>query len=239
MQGGSHNLGFIRGVAECGDLVENAQPDHAAPVLYAQMSLKGPQSVPDRIAVAQQRAEQPLRGQCDALPDKEPEMGAMRAIGRQSDEAADRGERDERRAAIDDLRIEAGFDDEATELGAEFGENDLDRPDVVDVDKPRRRRFRGRMDALGQGCLRQAEAAAQRGGWGHDLILRRQLIGAANACLIEQDTGTSSDLVSGASELFWGESRIWPWGSDHCSMRIDLERPLAKDPNAAMRNLSR
>ena len=73
------------------------------------------------------RPSRPERGQGGSLPDKEPEMAAVRAVGREGDQAAERGERDERAAAVEEPRIEAHFGDEAVEIGAEFDEDGVDR----------------------------------------------------------------------------------------------------------------
>src|SRR4051794_32992415 len=125
----SSALGFrtIRAVAEDGHVAVDAEPDHRAPVLRARVRFKSPQGIADGVRVAHQQAEPPERGQGGALPDEKPEMRAARPVGPEGDQAAERGVREGRAAAVEMTWIEAHLGNEVIWIGTEFDEGGVDR----------------------------------------------------------------------------------------------------------------
>ncbi|WP_336492124.1 hypothetical protein [Methylobacterium nigriterrae] len=66
-------------------------------------------------------------------------MGAARAVGSQSDQVTECGERDELAVAVEEPGIEAYLVDEAAEIRVEFDQNGVERLHDTEMNKPDRK----------------------------------------------------------------------------------------------------
>ena len=89
--------------------------------------------------MAHQQADQPERGQGGALPDEQAEMAAAGSLGREGDQAAERGVGDQGPAAVGEPWREARLGEEGVGIGAEFDEDRVDRLRELGMDEADRR----------------------------------------------------------------------------------------------------